>query len=159
MERKKTGMVYTKDSGESHEKFKYYYEPKGTIGDIEIWPLCELSKYESLIFSAHADVQLDSRDISKQQIQEFFEVDPRVKVVWRPGYKSHTGLDARVVGELKGVGLITVIIAKDLTESGDLMVHTAHQVNHSKNDLNIYYEGLELLSKIVEEENKDEDDF
>jgi hypothetical protein len=150
VESEKSKMEYSVEENE----ISYVYQPKATQGKIQLWPLSHFSKFNEIVYTEHADERLAERGFTKDDLVDFFNSNT-IKVVWRPNYKSATGLDARVTGNLKGKGLITVYISDDFVENDNLVVFSAHPINHGKEDIKLYNEGLELLSRIIERQEED----
>jgi hypothetical protein len=143
-------MEYNSEGG----KIKYVYPKRETSGEIELWFRSTLSLYKRLEWTEHMDERLAERGFTREDITEFFEAK-RLKVVWRPDYKTISGDSARITGELEGFGLISVIVGNFLTDQQELTIYTAYQISHSRDDTQIYLEGQDLFADWIDKYETD----
>jgi hypothetical protein len=131
---------------EKEGKYLYSYPGKNTEGSVELWFESYLSKYNNLIFSQHSDEQFKHRGFTREYISGLLK-NNILKIVWRPNYKSDSRMDARITIKTSDNNYISIIVANDLLDNGDLLVYTAYPVNHSKDDIVIYEKGEELFAR------------
>ena len=137
------------DYYEENGKIKYNYPLKNNQGYVYLWHETELSHYKSIEFSKHAKEQLKKRDLTEQNIIEFFN-EAKIKIAWIPDYNTDNGENVRVVGKHPKIGFLTIITAIDTGPLNQLEVFTAYKIGKNKKDIAIWKLGMEKIAQLEE---------